>query len=164
MAQSSPLSFTAKWKRIVPILVTDLQIKIPESVEFHKIRAIWDTGATNCTITAKMATALGLVSIKPIEVRGVHGPSYRNTYVIDVRLESGILFEKILVTECDDLLSEEINCQMLIGMDIISTGELAITNYNNETCMSFRVPSTKCIDFAREDNARLTVEAKYRKK
>lgn len=38
---------------------------------------------------------------------------------------------------------------MLIGMDIITTGDFSITNYNEHTTMSFRTPSIQTIDFVR---------------
>ena len=40
---------------------------------------------------------------------------------------------------------------MLIGMDIISKGDFAITHPGGHTKFSFRVPSQADIDFAVED-------------
>jgi hypothetical protein len=36
---------------------------------------------------------------------------------------------------------------MLIGMNIITMGDFAITNHRGQTVMSFRVPSLQKIDF-----------------
>lgn len=41
---------------------------------------------------------------------------------------------------------------VLIGMDIITAGDLAITNHNGRTTFSFRVPSCEEIDFVGEIN------------
>jgi len=38
---------------------------------------------------------------------------------------------------------------VLIGMDIISQGDLAVTNFMGKTAFSFRIPSLECIDFVR---------------
>jgi uncharacterized protein YecA (UPF0149 family) len=46
---------------------------------------------------------------------------------------------------------------MLIGMDIIATGDFAITNNNNETVFSFRHPSNAIIDFVQEHKTRSSV-------
>lgn len=36
---------------------------------------------------------------------------------------------------------------VLIGMDIINQGDFAITNQNDKTMLSFRMPSRESIDF-----------------
>jgi hypothetical protein len=41
-------------------------------------------------------------------------------------------------------------CDVLIGMDVITTGDLAITNHNGKTTFSFRVPACEEIDFVEE--------------
>ncbi len=40
---------------------------------------------------------------------------------------------------------------ILIGMDIITLGDFAITNYNNKTVFSFRFPSSEVIDFVKSE-------------
>ena len=39
------------------------------------------------------------------------------------------------------------NTEVLIGMDIIGMGDFGITNYDNKTTWSFRIPSIGEIDF-----------------
>jgi len=41
-------------------------------------------------------------------------------------------------------------CDVLIGMDVITTGDLAITNHNGKTTFSFRVTPREEIDFVAE--------------
>jgi hypothetical protein len=41
-------------------------------------------------------------------------------------------------------------CDVLIGMDVITTGDLAITNHNGKTTFSFRAPACEEIDFVTE--------------
>ena len=40
---------------------------------------------------------------------------------------------------------------VVIGMDVICKGDLAVTNYNNQTTFSFRIPSNEEIDFSTEE-------------
>ena len=40
--------------------------------------------------------------------------------------------------------------EILIGMDIIGTGDFAVSNYDNKTTFSFRWPSISKIDFVKE--------------
>lgn len=44
------------------------------------------------------------------------------------------------------------NTDILIGMDIITLGDFAITNVGGKTVFSFRTPSTKMIDYVEEIN------------
>jgi uncharacterized protein YecA (UPF0149 family) len=41
---------------------------------------------------------------------------------------------------------------VLIGMDIITLGDFSVTNFQGNTCMSFRVPSLHQIDYVEEAN------------
>ena len=41
----------------------------------------------------------------------------------------------------------------IVGMDVITRGDLAITNCSGATCMTFRVPSIQRIDFVVEERA-----------
>lgn len=41
---------------------------------------------------------------------------------------------------------------MLIGMDVISKGDFAVTNVGGITTFSFRIPSQETIDYVAQDN------------
>jgi hypothetical protein len=41
------------------------------------------------------------------------------------------------------------SCDMLIGMDVISIGDFAVTNFDGKTTFSFRIPSMATIDFCK---------------
>jgi uncharacterized protein YecA (UPF0149 family) len=41
---------------------------------------------------------------------------------------------------------------LLIGMDLISLGDFAVTNFAGKTVFSFRVPSVQMIDFVQSGN------------
>lgn len=51
------------------------------------------------------------------------------------------------VTE-GDLMGEDV----LIGMDIITRGDFAITNVGGKTTFSFRIPSVETIDYCQQGN------------
>jgi hypothetical protein len=42
------------------------------------------------------------------------------------------------------------DADLLIGMDIIRSGDFAVSNYQNRTIFSFRCPSLEEIDFQKE--------------
>jgi hypothetical protein len=59
-------------------------------------------------------------------------------------IPNGITFENIDVTD----FSGSLEIDVLIGMDIITAGDLAITNENGNTVVSFRTPhGAQAIDF-----------------
>ena len=67
----------------------------------------------------------------------------KNAYLVHVGLPTGDIVTDVIVTEFD---SEDYD--MVIGMDIISKGDFAITNKDEKTTFSFRVPSVEEIDFS----------------
>ncbi len=71
-----------------------------------------------------------------------------NTYFINLTLPNHVTVKDVLVTGAD--LGN--NIDVLIGMDIIRHGDFSITNMNNSTTFSFRIPSISEIDYVKESN------------
>jgi hypothetical protein len=115
----------------------------------EELRAIWDTGATNTCITQVAADRIGLVPTGLVDMTTAKGTHRASTVLTNVALPNGVGFHGLRVTICD--LGQ--NVDVLIGMDIIGSGDFAITNFENKTVMSFRVPSTRTIDFVVEHSA-----------
>ena len=55
------------------------------------------------------------------------------------------------------------NFDVLIGMDIIGSGDFAITNHKGKTVFSFRIPSIGRIDFVNPNNTTIFLEEKPEK-
>lgn len=108
---------------------------------------IWDTGATGSAITKSLAQKLGLVQSGQTRVKGVHG--YKDgipVYPVKIVLNNQNVSFTLPVTECEELTDNQI-ASFLIGMDIISKGDFAITNFQGKTVMTYRVPSIQRMDF-----------------
>ena len=105
--------------------------------------AIWDTGATESTITKELAARLGLYKISEITIHGVTGNAACNTYLIALSLPNGILIPELEVADC----AGNIGCDILIGMDVIGMGDFAVCNFQGNTTFTFRVPSVAALDF-----------------
>lgn len=112
-------------------------------VEFD---AIWDTGATSSVITQAVVDACRLVATGMAVVQHVDGVSQQETYLVNIGLPNQVGYPAVRVTKGN--LPE--GADVLIGMNIISTGDFAVTNYNGVTKFSFRVPSVAHIDFVAE--------------
>lgn len=84
-----------------------------------------------------------------MQVHGVNGTSTQNVYLVSITLPNNVILSPIRVTECESLNGP---FDVLIGMDIIGNGDFAVTNSNNQTVMSFRIPSISRIDFTNPEN------------
>jgi hypothetical protein len=120
----------------------DIQIKPVE------VRAMWDTGSTGCCISQKLAEYLGLISIASLDLTSVHDSKPSNVYLLDMIFPDKIKANNVLVAEI--IPSGEFD--IIIGMNIISLGDFAVTNDHGKTIMSFRLPSSNIpIDFSKDD-------------
>ena len=129
-------------------IVTPVEITNVITGKIVSTQGLWDTGATGSSITKSMASVLGLVSFGKRQVRGVHGVKETEVYYVKITLNNKNITLKAKVTECDELSSDN-SIGMLIGMNFITMGDFAITNFQGNTTMSFRVPSLQKIDFVR---------------
>jgi predicted aspartyl protease len=109
------------------------------------VLALIDTGATDTSISNKLAASLGLEVIAQCRVDAAGGIHRANMYSIDVLLRNMVNFTHIRAAE---FIKTVQIFDIIIGMDILTLGDLAITNHNHQTVLSFRVPSDiKHIDF-----------------
>lgn len=112
---------------------------LPELKEFD---AVWDTGATGSVISQKVVDACGLKPISMAKVHTAGGECMCEVYLVHIRLPNQVRFKNVRVTKSD--MGET---EVLIGMNIILRGDFVITNKDNKTCFSFRMPSLTRIDF-----------------
>ena len=99
------------------------------------VKAIWDTGAYGSVISPRVAEELGLmpVGVKPIQT--ANGTYEAYAYVVDVMLPNKLVIRGVEVSESDLKV-----CDALIGMDIISMGDMKIAN-KPTTKFIFRIPA-----------------------
>lgn len=129
----------------------------PPHPPFHEFQAIWDTGATNSVITQRVVDACGLQPIGLTRVHGVDSDKESERYLVNVGLPNMVAVQGVNVTK-GALPAGTFD--VLIGMDIITIGDFAITNVGGETVFSFRFPSEKLIDFVEQHNVQARLEAK----
>jgi hypothetical protein len=111
----------------------------------HSFGAIWDTGASISVISQNVVAACGLTSIGPAITHGVGGVHNTETYLVNLMLPNGVNFIGVSVIRGDMH-----GIDVLIGMDVITSGDFVITNRGGNTVFSFRVPSEWRIDFVQE--------------
>ncbi len=147
---------TAKHEGRVAVLRTNVNIappfdyetETPPEVPGDYCVAIWDTGATNTVIAATVAERLSLPQIGLIKCQTVNGERDSAVYLVSLFLPNRLCLPAVRVCEGDIF-----GADVLIGMDVIGSGDFAVTHYEGNTVMSFRIPSKKCIDFVVEEYA-----------
>jgi hypothetical protein len=149
MAKSPPQALTLRGDGLLPVLCTDCWISQafdPTKGEAQKphstFKAIWDTGATGSVVTQYVVDTLSLKPIRLAVVQTAPGTHRTEVYLVNIILPNGVQFHTVHVSRGDITGTE-----VLIGMDIITTGDFAITNLGGKTVMSFRWPSMAKIDF-----------------
>lgn len=117
-----------------------------ENSKMVNFDGLWDTGATNTVITQKVVETLGLKQTGITEVYTPQGSHKTPTYLVElIFLDSKLRFKAVNVS-----LGKLSNCDVLIGMDIISNGDFVITNKKQKTVFTFQVPSTRELDFVEQ--------------
>lgn len=106
-------------------------------------KCLWDTGASQSAVSERTAQALGLGNAGQGIIHYAKGEELTNLYYVGINLPGLIFIPELKVTECSG--TDEFD--FIIGMDIISMGDFAITNYQGNAMFSFRVPSAERIDF-----------------
>jgi uncharacterized protein YchJ len=109
-------------------------------------RALWDTGATGSCITSKVAGELGLAVIGKSVCSHAQGSVVTSRYLVNIVLPNQVGVAEISATEA--ILDAGID--VLIGMDIITLGDFAISNRGGKTHFTFRTPSCERICFIEE--------------
>jgi hypothetical protein len=153
------LSFTARCAGIANVLKVEILVAPPINLRpeavgqlgavkaeliagAKKYMGIWDTGATNSVISQKVIDECAL---KPIGMTMVQ--SATESKLCETFLVAFVLPNKVLVPSIRATKGWPGDCDVLIGMDIISGGDFAVTNYKGKTTFSFRLPSLEEIDF-----------------
>ena len=154
MADPKFLALTVKFSQKVAQIITDLAISSPYDPKSppdplpqqETTKALWDTGASKSVISRDLVKKLGLVATGATNVNHAGGASVSPTHVVNFQLPNRVVVAGVLVTEFEGFG----NFGAIIGMDVITLGDLAITNVSGQTWMSFRTPSMVGIDYVAE--------------
>lgn len=150
----SKASHTALFERNVRVLTSECGMSQPfdsnlepieEKPDMYRFSAIWDTGSECTTISRRAADALDLKPIGEIEAHHSGGHSIVNIYLINLMLPNGVEFQGLRVMDgnFDDT-------DVLLGMDVLSQCDFAVTHPCMQTKLSFQIPSIADIDFNKQ--------------
>lgn len=138
---------TCKEKNVLKNIVNIYNSSRPNSkdIKNNQYIATWDTGATNTVISEKVVKECELIPIGFTKVLTANGIMDTGVYVIDIILPDNVEINNLKVTE-----GKIGNTDVLVGMDIITRGDFAVSNYNNQLKFTYREPSMQPIDFVKD--------------
>ena len=142
MARSIKNSFTIMYNGVVDKITTDTTIVNADNN--LTVKALWDTGANCSCISEELVKLLNLSPAGKVSFYTPSGSGLAYTYLVDIILPNNMKIKQV------KMCSSKIGAQyldLLIGTDIINKGDFAISNYKNNTCFTFRIPSKEHIDF-----------------
>ena len=119
------------------IIEVEISNATPNAHESIKARALWDTGASGTVIVPSIAKKMGLIPTDRVKVAGVNNVSMADVVQVSIGLPNKVMVKDASAMICE--LTGEF--ELLIGMDIISLGDMIICNGDNKTSFSFVMPS-----------------------
>ena len=148
-------AFTLTYDGLARVLISDVGLSTPYNpangikAPEHTIKAIWDTGATMSVLTKKSVSKLKLLPSGKVLAKNTSEEKLRDSYIVNIYLPNKLMIAFVKVIDCEDILGD---ADMLIGMDIITLGDFALTNKNGKTVFSFVIPSMDTIDYVEKTN------------
>lgn len=146
-------AFTVRHQGRVNVLKTPVKVSgafnpnnPPKQVTYKQFEALWDTGATKSVICQRVVDTCNLTPISMTQVHHADGVSLSEVYSVSFVLRNNVIVPEVQVTKGKFIGGQ---FDVLIGMDIISLGDFAVTNRNKKTVFSFRIPSIAEIDFVK---------------
>jgi len=140
-------AFTCEYNKLSNRLITEANVVYNGSKS--TVTALWDTGATRTCISKEVVSSLQLIPLGKQKIHTPSGYSVSSTYQVDIILPNKVGARNVVV------IDSEIGTQnigVLIGMDLISQGDFAVSSFNGKTVFTFRVPSQKRTDYVVEVN------------
>lgn len=135
-------AFTVEHKGRVKKLLS--RAKLVSGGQSIDVTALWDTGATCTAISTEVVKRLGLPVRGKDTIKTPSGSKQVQTYLVDIGLPNNVIIHNVNV--CDSDIGEQ-SIDLLIGMNIISLGDFAVSNYEGKTNFSFRIPSQRAVDY-----------------
>ena len=129
-------SFKKEYPEIVDTILTECSIYSTDGRKFYTDKAMWDTGADTTIISSRIVRDLQLKPYKQGGIAGIGGASDSNVYLVHILVPTGDFVTYVEVMESD---FEDYDA--IIGMDVITFGDLLITNADGKTTFQFRTPS-----------------------
>ena len=146
-------SFTARANGVPSDIRSAVKVRLPLAYpspthDWTSTEALWDTGATHSVVSTDLAGKLKLSPIGKTRTIGIHGPKIVDVFLIDILMMDRVEFLTWQVSAGD---TGPTTPNLIIGMDIITKGDMCFTRGKDGYVFSFIIPSLlQPIDFTQE--------------
>lgn len=149
-------AFTKEHDAITLAIYTSASVHLPQFVQEvetdapqpRSVKALWDTGATHSAVSDRLAAGMALPTEDFARISTASGILRVPVYLIRLGLPNHFMFDEVEAVEFS--YSDEDDYDLIIGMDIMTQGDLSLTNFEGRTVFSFRIPSLNRVDFESE--------------
>ena len=141
-------SLTYTHTELVDAILTPVEVfsDVYDEITSYLTDALWDTGAMLSVISPNVVKTLKLDIVDTISIAGINAESVAEVTVISIRFPNNAIIKDVRVAVCDMIPGNE----MIIGMDVITQLDMAITNGGGQTQFSFAIPPFENkIDFSK---------------
>jgi len=138
-------SFTSEYNRISIQLINECAVSNGDRSVV--VNALWDTGASFTCISKNVVQKLDLTSIGKRTIVTPSSSTTVNRYLVNIKLPNNV--EIVNLEVCDSEIGKG-GFDVLVGMDIITRGDFAVSNYSGKTVFTFRTPSLRRTDYVHE--------------
>jgi hypothetical protein len=151
LADFSAVTFSISGSNLRSIII-DIDILVPvylngypqKQRNIFKTKALIDTGASRSAVSNTFAETTKLVSYEKCSIRAANGEFISSIYILDILFPRRILINNIKAAE----FSGNHNFDFILGLDVLLTTDMALTNAGGNTVLSLRSPpADKHIDF-----------------
>lgn len=125
-------------------LVLANQVKVLADGRSLEVPAVWDTGATRTCVSMLLADKLGLESRGTSTAVTPSGRDVFPSFLVNLELPNGVTVTDLKVTGTQ-IHKQRIG--VLIGMDVITQGDFAVSCKGGKTQFTFRMPSIEDADY-----------------
>lgn len=107
----------------------------------------WDTGASGSCISRDVVRTLNLQPTGMVKVHTPSGIGTMKKYIVDLVLNREVVIKNLVAMD-SEIGAQQID--VLIGMDVIQLGDFAVSNFQDKTQFTFRIPSQEHIEFKKQ--------------
>lgn len=112
-----------------------------------KVKGLVDTGASGSCISQRLVSACRLEKLSALKIISAQGASIVPVYEVDMILPNNTRFNRMSVME----VATSGKFDVIIGMDILSKCDFAVSNSGENLTFTMRFPTAKTpIDFTKQ--------------
>ena len=131
-------SLTYTHTELVDAILTPVEAfsDVYNEITSYPTNALWDTGAMIYVISPEIVSKLKLDIVDTVKIAGINTESLAEIAVFSIRFPNDTNIKDVRAAICNMPHGNE----MIIGMDVITQMDIAITNGGGQTQFSFAIP------------------------